>query len=221
MPTKRPTYAVLMGDIVASERAPSRREMHRVFNAAIARANKRHTETIASPLTITLGDEFQGLLTGLAKAWDVAAELRLALLSDAVPCRFVLGAATLDTPLNPQRAWNMMGEGLARAREKLDDKRPANAFRFSFPDHSVIETLLDAAGDALTQTELGWTDTQRRYFHRSRGAGRSIVRIARDMGVSERSVYKVLSAANADFHDRQSQAIRRALTHLDTQYGLT
>lgn len=221
MPTKRPTYAVLMGDIVASEQAPSRRETHRVFNKAIARANKRHAEAIASPLTITLGDEFQGLLTGLAKAWDLAAELRLALLSDAVPCRFVLGAATLDTPLNPARAWNMMGEGLARAREKLDDKRSANAFRFSFPDDPVIEPLLDAAGDALTQTELGWTETQRRYFHSSRGAGRSIARIAKDFGVSERSVYKVLNAAHADFHGRQSEAIRQALTHLDKQHGLT
>src|SRR5690349_14705463 len=112
MPVAGP-YAVLMGDIVGSQRASSVKTVHRAFNKAIDRANAAHADRIASPLTITLGDEFQGLLTACAHAWDVAVALRLELLVVGIPCRFVVGIARLETPLNTKEAWNMMGSGLA------------------------------------------------------------------------------------------------------------
>lgn len=215
MPAK--TCAVLMGDLVGSEEAASAKAVHQIFNRAIARANKRHAPL--SPLTITLGDEFQGLLSSFVGAWSLAAELRLGLLNDGVSCRFVVGAVTLETPLNRTRAWNMMGPGLADAREKLNDKSSANAYRFSFPNESVIVALMEAVGASLTHVEQGWTETQVRYFWQ-RAEGRAIARIAKDLGVSQRGVYKVLRAAHADFHDRQSEALRQALADLDRRYGL-
>src|SRR5262245_52705684 len=128
---KPSTYAVLMGDIVGSERAPSLKAVHSAFNKVVRKANDVHAEHIASPLTITLGDEFQGLLTGFAEAWDIAVALRLELLVAGIPCRFVVGVATLETPLNRKEAWNMMGSGLSAARDKLNDKRTRSAYRFS------------------------------------------------------------------------------------------
>ena len=57
MPIAKPsTHAVLMGDIVGSERAPSMKAVHRVFNKAVADVNVANAAHIASPLTITLGD---------------------------------------------------------------------------------------------------------------------------------------------------------------------
>jgi hypothetical protein len=59
--------------IVGSERARSVKTVHRVFNKAIDFANERYADGIESPLTITLGDEFQGLLRTLSHAWRAAA----------------------------------------------------------------------------------------------------------------------------------------------------
>jgi hypothetical protein len=207
-----------MGDIVGSERAPSLQAVHRTFNRAVGNANEVGAAHIASPLTITLGDEFQGLLTGLVNAWDTAVELRLGLLSAAIPCRFVVGVATLKTPLNRKEAWSMMGTGLSAAREKLNDKRTASAYRFSFPDAPVEELLLDTVGDALTQLEDAWTPTQLEYYSKSRAAKRGNAEVARKLGVSARSLYKVLHAGRADVHRRQRQAIRSALAQLDERY---
>lgn len=212
--------AVLMGDIVGSEAAPSVKAVHQSFNRAIAWANKRHGEHIVSPLTITLGDEFQGLLTGLEAAWRVAAELRLKLMSEAVSCRFVIGVAAIETPLNAERAWNMMGPGLASARDKLNDKTSANAHRFSFPGDPAIELLADAVGDALTLIEAGWTQTQRNYVIRNRLSRHAPAKIATSLDVSLGAVYKVLRAAQMDFHDRQSGALCKALALQDERYGL-
>jgi hypothetical protein len=212
---QRANYAILMADIVGSESAPSIKTVHRTFNKAIDAANETYAATIASPLTITLGDEFQGLLTGLEHAWDVAAALRLRLLVADVPCRFVIGTATLETPLNTRQAWNMMGPGFSAARDKLDDKESTNAYRFSLPDEPIVESLMNAIGGALTQTELEWTPTQLAYFAKVREAKRTNAEVAKSLGVTARSLYKVLHAARAEFHNRLAEVLRAALQGLD------
>jgi hypothetical protein len=210
------SYAVLMGDIIGSERAPSLKVVHRAFNKAVHGANESYAEHIASPLTITLGDEFQGLLTSFVHAWDAAVALRFELLVAEIPCRFVIGGVRLETPLNTKEAWNMMGSGLSAARDKLNE-RTTSAYRFSLPDEPVVELLLDAVGDVLTQGEESWTPTQLEYYSRTR-AKRRKADVAKKLGVSERSLYKVLHAARADAHKRQIQVIRSALAQLDERY---
>jgi hypothetical protein len=219
MAAKARQYAVIMGDIVGSERAESVRAMHAAFNKAVAGANKRHAARIVSPLTITLGDEFQGLLHTLAGAWEIASGLRLKLLQENVSCRFVIGAASVETPINTERAWNMMGPGLAAAREKLNDKDAHNAYRFSLPGETLSEGLLDAVGESLTLVEAGWTETQLSYYAASL-AGRTNAKVAVGLGISERGLYKVLRAAQADFHTRQAGVVRDALIELDGRLGL-
>ena len=209
-----------MGDLVGSERARSVKAIHRAFNKTIGAANERHAEIIESPLTITLGDEFQGLLRTLQNAWSVASELRLGLLAANVSCRFVIGTTQLETPVNIKEAWNMMGSGLAAAREKLNDKRTSNAYRFSLPGEPILESLLDAVGDSLTEVEIGWTTTQLEYYSKVRGGSRTNAKTAQSLRVAPRSLYKVLRAARAEFHRRQSAIIGRALAGLDERFGL-
>ena len=207
-----------MGDLVGSERASSVKAVHRAFNKAVAHANESHAVHIASPLTITLGDEFQGLIKSFASAWDAAVALRLELLLAEIPCRFVVGAATLETPLNTKEAWNMMGSGLSAARDKLNDKGTASAYRFSFPAEPVVGPLLDAVGDALTEIEEAWTPTQLEYYSKSRAPKRNNAVVARKLGVAERTLYKVLRAGRADAHKRHVQSIRNALAQLDERH---
>ena len=112
----------------------------------------------------------------------------------------------------------MMGRGLSAARDKLNDKRTSSAYRFSLPDEPVVELLLDTVGDALTRGEEAWTPTQLEYYSKSRAAKRGNADVAKKLGVSERSLYKVLHAGRADAHRRQVQAIRSALVQLDERY---
>ena len=83
------TYGVLMGDLVRSERAPAPEALHDAFNRAVAQENRRHADVIVSPLTITLGDEFQGLvatqedeqalIAALEEAFDYRGDVSLTL----------------------------------------------------------------------------------------------------------------------------------------------
>ena len=200
-------HTVLMGDIVQSEKFPSRERLHLVFNTSVDAANQKHHGTIASPLTITLGDEFQGLFHSREAAFQVAHEMRLELLSEGVRCRFVIGDVHLETPLNKSSAWNMLGRGLAEARGRLEEKQDPNAYRFSFPEDADLPPLLDAIGASLSFIEEGWTDRQRTYIRESLLSDLDVAEIAARHGVSKRAVYKGLEAANLKLYQRQLDAI--------------
>ncbi|MEJ0024544.1 MAG: SatD family protein [Rhizomicrobium sp.] len=215
--TARQTLAVVMGDIIDSEGQRAGGDLSREFNSAIRAANKKYRAALLSPLTITLGDEFQGLVREMAKGFEIITKLRSDLLEKSVNCRFVLGIARLDTKINTENAWNMMGDGLAQARSKLNDKREPNVYRFSLYDDPSRQRLLDAVGLSLTAIEEEWTPTQRRYIRLNRRS--SIGKTARDMGVGIRSVYKVLEAAKWAYYKKQKEAIEFALSSLDQENG--
>lgn len=208
-----------MGDLVGSENATAMDELHAKFNEAIKRQNRLQRGTLASPLTITLGDEFQGLSTTLVEGLSTLRSLRLHLLAEGVDCRFAIGPVEIQTPVNVARAWNMMGSGLAKTREKLNEKRSDTRYRFALPDHPPIETTLEALGAGLTAIERRWTARQLYDISMSL-AGASAQEIAEGRNVSVHSVYKVRSSGEFDLYVYQWQAISEALAHLDRLYGL-
>ena len=210
--------AVVMGDLVRSERAPAPERLHARFNAEVEACNAAHGAALASPLTITLGDEFQGLARSLGQAAPIVRGLRLALMRAGLDCRFVIGRVEIRTALNREKAWNMMGPGLGRAREKLNQKKAGIFYRFSVEGAPVSEIMLDALGAGLSAIERGWTGQQRDDIA-ALMAGASAAELARRRKVSVHSIYKVRSAGNYDAYAAQWQAIDAGLAALDAGKG--
>ncbi len=215
--TVGPRYAALMGDLVSSEKTSSVEELHATFNEAIELQNRTHRSALASPLTITLGDEFQGLLTTFVDGVSMMRSLRLHLLAQGVDCRFAIGVVEIQTPLNQARAWNMMGPGLAETRNKLNEKRSDTRYRFSFPDHPPVEWALEGIGTGLTAIERRWTPRQLDDIGASL-AGSSALEIAARRNVSAHSVYKVRSSGDFDAYVYQWHAIAEVLAYFDELY---
>lgn len=212
-------YAVVMGDIVGSEAVPSRTELHQHFNTVTDAANDEFAKSLASPLTITLGDEFQGLTYSLAQAFIIATTMRLRLMLENVKCRFVVGTADLETKLNQKAAWNMMGSGLATAREKLNEKRSRNAYRFSLGEKdTLLELLLETIGHSMSAMEEGWSSHQLSHVVASIDEKKSVREIADTRGISERAVYKSLQSANVILYTEQYGAIISGLMDLDKRH---
>lgn len=216
--TKVQNYAVVMGDLVQSERSSALEQLHIQFNQSVDHQNATHIAKLASPLTITLGDEFQGLTKSLADAIPIIRDMRFQLMNHKIDCRFVIGSVELKTKLNPDKAWNMMGPGLSRAREKLDEKRPVSLYRFSIPQNLVIEKMLDALGAGLTVIERSWTEQQRKDIA-SLISGLTPTELAKRRNVSVHSIYKVRGSGDFDAYVIQWQAISEALASLDKQLG--
>ncbi len=134
---------ILMGDVVDSrdlESVPLQRNFEHLVDAC----NRELAELILSPLTITLGDEFQGLTFDLTSAVDCLfflEERRLAETLDFV-LHFVVHEGEIETPVNREIAYGMMGPGLTRARELLTESaRPRPRFLFELQDGALSEAL--------------------------------------------------------------------------------
>jgi SatD family (SatD) len=212
-------YAVVMGDIVRSEKAPSTEWLHTKFNEIVDLGNRNHHMVLVSPLTITLGDEFQGLAQSLSATLPLVRDLRLGLLEHEIACRFAIGLVELRTPLNAEKAWNMMGPGLARTREKLAEKRAASLYRFAVTEDPVFEGLLDAVGAGLTSIERRWTRKQRDHVKATLD-GANADDLAQHQNVSSSNIYKILRSANFETYAVQWDAIAKALGAIDAAAGM-
>lgn len=215
----RAQRSLLMGDIVGSEQALPQEALHARFNAAVDAQNTQHRRDLVSPLTITLGDEFQGLAASLMLAARIARDLRLELLAEEIDCRFVIGQVSVKTPINPERAWNMMGPGFGRARDKLNEKKPDMFYRFSLDAAPVAETLLDAIGAALSGIERSWTDRQRADIT-ALITGLTPAELARKRNVTVHNIYKVRASGDFNVYSQGWQAVETALGALDAGQSL-
>lgn len=175
---------ILMADVVESRQQPGE-ILSQALRELVKATNRKHRKAIASPLTVTLGDEFQGLIPSLPGAVAILHTLethrRAAIGECAYELRYVLHEGEIDSPINRQRAHNMVGPGLTRAREMLNDKfrgKPrysidihppelsqalGEAFlameaieeRWDPADFPVIETLLKEGDDEAAGDRLG------------------------------------------------------------------
>jgi hypothetical protein len=207
-----------MGDIVQSRATASIHGLYRTFNEAVGAANKNNKSILTSPLTITLGDEFQGLCASLSAGLKIIRQLRYVLLHKSIECRFALGVATLETPINAEKAWNMMGPGLAETRKTLGDKRNPNAYRFFLPDEHLIERLMNAIGCSMTNIEQDWTARQLEIVTASLSHHGSDTDLAEGFKITPRTLYKIRNAGQQHLYESQWQAVEQAAAELDQRY---
>src|SRR6056297_1445433 len=94
--TNDPIYVALIGDIRGSRDVDDRKEVQEEFKRVVGSLNEQlWNGAIASPFTVTTGDEFQGLLTDARAAVEAAVTA-----SDRfhpTKLRFGIGRGPLDT----------------------------------------------------------------------------------------------------------------------------
>ena len=115
-------HYILMSDIINSSSKESGLLM-KVFKKVVTDTNQKFSAQILSPLTITLGDEFQGVVKSLKAAIAIIFYFDEQLLSysPAFSVRHVLNYGAIGTPINSKQAHGMLGEGLSKARELLGE----------------------------------------------------------------------------------------------------
>ncbi len=182
-------YLVVIGDVVASRAADSRAELQRSLTAAVDRVNAAARRRIASPYTITLGDEFQAVYSSprslLSDFWLLLEALH------PVKLRLAVGIGDILTPINERQALGMDGPSFYRARAAMDNlkKERESAIRIE-ADGDAVE-LSNAALRLVCRQIGGWKRGTLSTLVRL-AAGHPVEEIARQMKVSQRAVFKRL-----------------------------
>jgi hypothetical protein len=109
-----------MADMINSQKMPQPVTQIE-FQHIVAEMNNSFKNDISSPLTITLGDEFQCVMKDIKSAAKVviAIEEYLIFRDSAINLRYVITEGEIDTKINKKIAYGMVGEGLTKARKTL------------------------------------------------------------------------------------------------------
>ncbi|MGM0506881.1 MAG: SatD family protein [Bacteroidota bacterium] len=131
-------FHILMADVVGSSNL-DRKKLADSLRDSVSGVNDSLQKNILSPFTITLGDEFQGLARSLQDAVKILFFLEEQRLEKGLDFKlhYVLHEGEIDTEINRETSYGMLGTGLAEARKKLTDrKRDRLRFEFSLTDVS-------------------------------------------------------------------------------------
>lgn len=136
-------HFILMGDVIGSRKLPAVK-LHEQMKALLSACNKDLKAAILSPYTTTLGDEFQGIATSLRATLESVfyfEDTRMRRQYD-FEVRYVVLYGEIETAINREIAYGMMGAGLSRARELLTDKRRGRPrFQFDLPQKRLEDNL--------------------------------------------------------------------------------
>jgi hypothetical protein len=179
---------VLIADLVDSRAVPERATFQEELKALLRQVSADAAPRLLSPLTLTLGDEFQAVYRSFE---DVLPDLVRILAGIApVRARFALAVGPLSTRINPLAALEMDGPAFIRARELMQElkSQPRSVIQVGWVD-GPDPGLANAALAMLSGMMEGWKPGTLVLLQHQL-AGRSVEEIARLMAMTPRGVYK-------------------------------
>jgi hypothetical protein len=191
---------------VASRGYPDRAEVQARTEEALAEANRTFAHSIAVPFTITLGDEWQGLLTSVAAALEADFHLRHRL--HPLPIASGIGSGSLSTPVR-ERTPRMDGPCFHRSREALDRakerKGSATVLQSGAP---LSDEPINALCLLLHAVSERWTPRQFASLTAYLDYGTEVA-AARSLGVTQPTLHQSLDRSRAKTYLEARDALFR------------
>ena len=186
-------YLVIIGDVVDSRSIEDRGGFQvRLRKALDGRNAEQPADTLASPYTLTLGDEFQ--VVRMRAAGTFLDLIRLAEAVRPTLLRSALGIGDIVTAINPAQAIGMDGSAFHIARAGIDLLRDDRSYcRVDGP--STLPDALINHGLALAFSRLETLRGNRLPLVAGLLAGHSVAAIADQLGKTQQTLYKTIQSA--------------------------
>ena len=197
----------VIGDIVASRQAADRATLQRTFEQVVQGLNQTQN-AILSPYTITLGDEFQAVLS------DGYAALRdsIKILGEMHPgrVRFSIAVGELSTALKNDSALGMDGPAFHLARDGMEALKDSSG---TYHVAGLPDDLGELVNSSLRITGLGmrtWRKNRYDIMH-ALHEGEKVKDISSRLGISDKAIYKNIQDSGMEDIDTLYREIGRAM----------
>lgn len=197
------SFVAVIGDMKDSRHLENRKEVQVRLQRILNRLNEKYKDDIVSRFLITLGDEFQGLLSSGKDILDMVNEIRMEMYP--VRLRFGIGFGQITTDIRTEMALGADGPGYYRAREAVEllkEREKKNRSVLSElclkmdETHRDKEILLNTVFDLMYVVESGWTDRQREVIWDMLLHGDGQQNTAGRLGITQSTVQKTLAAGS-------------------------
>ena len=161
-------YCAIIGDIVKSREISDRNALQITLNQTLTNINKKYKENIASNFTITLGDEFQGVLKDSFSLFRILDDIEL--VSYPTEFRFGIGIGDITTTMNQNISIGADGPAYYNAREMIEELKKEETRKRGLIINRMVKTPQSAnQDDDMINTVLSlMTVIKRRWSKRER-----------------------------------------------------
>lgn len=216
----------IIGDIIKSKELEDRGQVQKKLNDIINRINLNYQPAIASLFSITLGDEFQGLLSSGMRCIQILDELSFFMYP--VKFRFGLGIGEITTEINTQRAIGADGPAFWAARKAINYVHDHNDYgranihlESQITDESVH--LINQTLKLMAIQVSGWRKTQRQVYLALLELGindpKDIVhaQLAQDLEILPSSLTRRLESSGIKRYMEARKAVGKAIDKINIQ----
>ncbi|KAA0549974.1 hypothetical protein FZW96_01085 [Bacillus sp. BGMRC 2118] len=136
-------YCAIIGDIVGSKSIQNRQEIQDQFKEVLNAVNVTFDKYIASNLTVTLGDEFQGLLLDPCVSFEMIDYIKDQM--HPIELVFGIGVGKMETSFEKHTSIGSDGPAYWYARKMVDKaklKEPSICLFSDSPEDTLINSLL-------------------------------------------------------------------------------
>ncbi len=206
-----PTYLVIIGDIVHSRSLQNRYRLQTQFEQHLKEVQSKYNKDCVSPLTLTIGDEFQTVLQTTGRMFAMLQAIEISTKEFAM--RFGFGAGGINTAINRKRAIGMDGPAFHSARQAIEEaKRMGYNYYFNGGDETNerrINILLEWIG----VTWQRWTYEKKKILHYNR-QGWTQQKIAKELSMSQSAISQHINAPYFKLTEQTQHLIEEDLERL-------
>lgn len=161
-------FIAVIGDLIKSKEIESRAEIQSKLRMTLDNMNRDYASMIASDFTITLGDEFQGVLNHGSSILEILDRIKFEM--KPVEIRFGIGIGEIVTEMDRNQSLGADGPAYWNAREAIITVRDNNDYETS--KVNIVgerdSQWLKVVNESLRMCdflESKWRDTQAEFIH--------------------------------------------------------
>lgn len=214
-------YLAIIGDLKHSRDISDRYVVQEKLNKVLGEINESYSRDLSSKFTITLGDEFQGLLNCGVNTMRIISDIERRMYP--VKIRFGIGIGSITTDINTEMAIGADGPGYYKAREAIEylriiEKRnstQAADIRFEADgDNQGIVTMLNTILTLLTVIKESWSDRQREVIEDILEHQDSQTNTAKRLHIRQPTVQRILANGNYYAYREALDTLEKALEEI-------
>ena len=193
-------YIAIIGDNKNSKNIEERGKFQNKLNKILNEINEIYSDSISSNFTITLGDEFQGLLHSGEHVMDIIQYIKKE--SYPIKIRFGIGIGAITTDINSAISIGADGPGYYKARDSIEQLKVLEKKNESTygdiqikidGDNNLQELSLNSILKLMYCIEKDWTKKQREVVNYVLFEKKNQTETAHYFNVTQSNIQQILS----------------------------
>lgn len=231
-------YLVIIGDIVKSREIKDREKFQEIFEKKSKMIEVFEPNDIVSTFTVTIGDEFQGVLKNANRLFKFIDELEYGLnmtlaykqsyknperAKQSYTLRYGIGVGKITTKINKDAAIGMDGPAFYNARKSIENAKK-NSLKYFFESGSENDVAINILLNWLSTENKKWNSRKFQIvkLYKDRWTQKQI---AESLRISQPAVSKILKNAPVELSIKTEQLVEKEINKIinlsnSTQYSM-